>query len=81
MKEKEKAAKTAADQAAGKSSTAGTGSSGTTKSAGQESAESLLSSLNTKMDQLIKYSAQTTTNTYEQVNATKGLSGNVLVTA
>jgi hypothetical protein len=43
----------------------------------QESAESLLSELNTKMAQLIKLSSQTTTNTYEQVMATKGLSGNL----
>ena len=43
----------------------------------QESAESLLASLNNKMDQLIKYTAQTTTNTYQQVVATKGLSTDV----
>lgn len=43
----------------------------------QESAESLLASLNTKMDQLIKLSAQTTTNTYKQVVATQGLSNNL----
>lgn len=40
----------------------------------QESAESLLSNLNTKMDQLIKLQAQTTTNTYQQVVATRSLS-------
>lgn len=40
----------------------------------QESAESLLAQLNTHMAQLLKLTAQTTTNTYEQVVATKGLS-------
>lgn len=39
----------------------------------QESAESLLAQLNTHMARLIKLSEQTTTNTYEQVVATKGL--------
>jgi len=29
------------------------------------------------MGQLLKLSAQTTTNTYEQINATKSLSGNL----
>jgi hypothetical protein len=43
----------------------------------QESPASLLASLNTKMDQLIKFTAQTTTNTYEQIGAVKGLSGNL----
>lgn len=43
----------------------------------QESAESLLANLNTKMDQLVKYMAQTTTNTYQQVQATHALSGDV----
>lgn len=43
----------------------------------QESAETLLAELNTKMGQLLKLSAQTTTNTYEQINATKSLSGNL----
>ena len=43
----------------------------------QESPETLLASLNTKMDQLVKYMAQTTTNTYQQVQATKGLSNDV----
>lgn len=43
----------------------------------QESAESLLAQLNTNMSQLLKLTAQTTTNTYEQVQATKGLSGNL----
>jgi hypothetical protein len=45
-----------------------------TSPASQESAESLLAQLNTHMTQLIKLTAQTTTNTYEQVVATKGLS-------
>lgn len=40
----------------------------------QESAETLLAQLNTHMARLIKLSEQTTTNTYEQVVATKGLS-------
>lgn len=44
----------------------------------QESPESLLSSLNTKMDQLVKYMAQTTTNTYQNVQATNALSGDLL---
>jgi hypothetical protein len=48
-----------------------------TAPATQESAESLLASLNTKMEQLIRLSAQTTTNTYEQISATKNLSGNI----
>ena len=39
----------------------------------QESTESLLAQLNTHMARLIKLSEQTTTNTYEQVVATKGL--------
>lgn len=43
----------------------------------QESPESLLASLNTKMDQMVKYMAQTTNNTYQQVVATKGLSNDV----
>jgi hypothetical protein len=43
----------------------------------QESAETLLAELNTKMAQLIKFSAQTTTNTYETFNAAKGLQGNL----
>lgn len=46
----------------------------TAASTTQESAETLLASLNTKMDQLVNYMAQTTTNTYQQVAATKGLS-------
>jgi hypothetical protein len=50
---------------------------GTPASATQESPASLLASLNTKMDQLIKFTAQTTTNTYEQIGAVKGLSGNL----
>ncbi len=44
------------------------------KPATQESAETLLAQLNTHMAQLLKLTAQTTTNTYEQVAATKGLS-------
>jgi hypothetical protein len=52
------------------------GGSGTPAST-QESPASLLASLNTKMDQLIKFTAQTTTNTYEQIGAVKGLSGNL----
>jgi hypothetical protein len=43
----------------------------------QESATTLLAQLNTHMAQLIKLTAQNTTNTYEQVVATKGLSGNL----
>lgn len=43
----------------------------------QESAESLLANLNTKMDQLVKYMAQTTTNTYQQVQATQALGSDV----
>jgi hypothetical protein len=39
----------------------------------QESAETLLAQLNTSMAQLIQLTAQTTTNTYEQVKATKSL--------
>jgi hypothetical protein len=54
----------------------GKGGSGTPAST-QESPASLLASLNTKMDQLIKFTAQTTTNTYEQIGAVKGLSGNL----
>jgi hypothetical protein len=50
---------------------------GTPASTTQESPASLLASLNTKMDQLIKFTAQTTTNTYEQIGAVKGLSGNL----
>jgi hypothetical protein len=45
--------------------------------AGQESAETLLAQLNTSMAQLIKLSAQTTTNTFEQIKATKSLSGDL----
>jgi hypothetical protein len=50
---------------------------GEKKPATQESAETLLAELNTKMAQLIKFSAQTTTNTYETFNAAKGLQGNL----
>lgn len=49
-------------------------SSGTTT---QESPASLLASLNTKMDQLIKHAAVTQSNTYETYRATNGLSGNL----
>ena len=42
----------------------------------QESPSTLLAELNTKMAQLIKLQAQTTTNTYEAVMATKGLNKN-----
>jgi hypothetical protein len=42
----------------------------------QESPSTLLAELNTKMAQLIKLQAQTTTNTYETVMATKGLNKN-----
>lgn len=45
--------------------------------AGQESAETLLAQLNTSMARLIQLTAQTTTNTYEQVKATKSLSGDL----
>lgn len=48
--------------------------SGKTPTTTQESAESLLAQLNSRMAELIKISAQTTTNTYETVVATKGLS-------
>jgi hypothetical protein len=50
---------------------------GTKKPTTQESAETLLAELNTKMAQLIKFSAQTTVNTYETFNAAKGLQGNL----
>jgi len=50
---------------------------GTKKPTTQESAETLLAELNTKMAQLLKFSAQTTTNTYETFNAAKGLQGNL----
>jgi hypothetical protein len=50
---------------------------GTKKPTTQETAESLLAELNTKMAQLLKFSAQTTTNTYETFNAAKGLQGNL----
>jgi hypothetical protein len=49
----------------------------TKPAATQESATTLLAQLNTHMAQLIKLTAQNTTNTYEQVVATKGLSGNL----
>lgn len=49
-------------------------SSGTTT---QESPASLLASLNTKMDQLIKHAAVTQSNTYETYRATNGLTGNL----
>jgi hypothetical protein len=43
----------------------------------QESPSVLLAELNTKMAQMIKLQAQTTTNTYENVMATKGLNKNL----
>jgi len=75
-------AKTAAEKAAkekeGAKEVLNAGASGNGSTAApattQESPASLLASLNTKMDQLIKHSAQTTTNTYQQVVATKALS-------
>jgi colicin import membrane protein len=45
--------------------------------AGQESAETLLAQLNSSMARLIQLTAQTTTNTYEQVKATKSLSNDL----
>jgi hypothetical protein len=55
-------------------------SSGSPTSPAQESPATLLASLNTKMDQLIKHAAVTQSNTYETFNATKGLSGNLFKT-
>jgi hypothetical protein len=46
----------------------------------QESPSTLLAELNTKMAQLIKLQAQTTTNTFETVMATKGLNKNLYKT-
>ena len=43
----------------------------------QESPATLLASLNTKMDQLIKHAAVTQSNTYETYRATNGLTGNL----
>jgi hypothetical protein len=43
----------------------------------QDSPATLLASLNTKMDQLIKHAAVTQSNTYETYRATNGLSGNL----
>ena len=43
----------------------------------QESPSTLLAELNTKMAKLITLQAQTTTNTYENVMATKGLNKNL----
>ena len=43
----------------------------------QESAETLLASLNTKLEQLIKHAAVTQSNTYAQVQATNALSGDL----
>ena len=42
-----------------------------------ESAETLLAELNTKMAQLIKHAATTTTNTYATYEAAKSLNGNL----
>jgi hypothetical protein len=53
------------------------GGSGTPAPSTQESPASLLASLNTKMDQLIKHAAVTQSNTYETYRATNGLSGNL----
>lgn len=50
---------------------------GTKGPASQESAESLLSQLNTNMNTLVKLMSQNVTNTYEQVVATKGLSSDL----
>ena len=63
--------------AAGTNKTGTTSDGKTTAPVTQESLQTLLAELNTKMGQLVKYTAQTTTNTYEQVVATKGLSGNL----
>jgi hypothetical protein len=52
-------------------------SEGKKEAPAQESAESLLAQLNTSMARLIQLTAQTTTNTYEQVKATKSLSGDL----
>ena len=43
----------------------------------QDSPATLLASLNTKMDQLIKHAAVTQSNTYETYRATNGLTGNL----
>jgi hypothetical protein len=53
------------------------GSSGAPAPSTQESPASLLASLNTKMDQLIKHAAVTQSNTYETYRATNGLTGNL----
>jgi hypothetical protein len=49
----------------------------TNPSTTQDSPATLLASLNTKMDQLIKHAAVTQSNTYETYRATNGLSGNL----
>jgi hypothetical protein len=72
--EKKAAADAAAKEEAEKKSKEG---GDKTKPAGQESAESLLAQLNSSMAQLIKLTAQTTTNTFEQVKATKSLSNDL----
>lgn len=76
---KELEAKGEARQAAEKEAEAqktegGAPAAGTPAAANQESAESLLAQLNTHMARLIQLTAQNTTNTYEQVVATKSLS-------
>jgi hypothetical protein len=53
------------------------GGSGAPAPSTQESPASLLASLNTKMDQLIKHAAVTQSNTYETYRATNGLTGNL----
>jgi hypothetical protein len=73
--DKKAAADAAAKEEADKKSKEGGDKSKTP--AGQESAETLLAQLNTSMAQLIKLSAQTTTNTFEQIKATKSLSGDL----
>lgn len=72
-----KASEDTAAVAAGMNKTTTTADAGTKSKPVQQSAEELLAELNTKLGQLIKYQAQTTTNTYEQVVATRGLSGNL----
>jgi hypothetical protein len=67
------------EEAKAKAETSKSGSGSPTPST-QESPATLLASLNTKMDQLIKHAAVTQSNTYETFNATKGLSGNLFKT-
>jgi hypothetical protein len=80
-KQEEADKKTAEEKAAGKSSTAGSGSFGGSKAAGQESAESLLASLNTKLDQLIKVNKDNKDLAEAQLSVQKGLTGNLLLSA